>query len=115
VIGNIEGVAAPRRCNCLVWAIFRLCTRGGYLAMRRSFLSPAIPHLLWSRDLKVWFGYTALNPNYEGPLYAAAWFRGHVVIGDSAAVAEHARIVLAARVKLAGEVAVRLAVLRAGP
>lgn len=41
---------APRKSNCLVFALGRLWRRGGYLIMRRSRWG-WFPHFLWAESL----------------------------------------------------------------
>jgi hypothetical protein len=92
---RIDGLKAPLRANCLVWGVVRLWTHGGYLAMRKSFFSPAVAHVMGSRDMITWWGYSALSGAPKGWWFMAAWFHGHVVMGDGEAVAEHTRVLRA--------------------
>lgn len=85
-------INAPKRCNCIVWAGRRFIAHGGYLAFRKSFLYPFIPHVFWSRNMKVWWGYSILP---EEKQVKWIWFRGHLVVGDFDAV--HAHMLMIAR------------------
>lgn len=68
------------RSNCLFWALWRLATEGGYIAMRRSQHCRWLPHFIWSRDLKEWHGLVPLNPKHGAvALLFCWWFRGVVV------------------------------------
>jgi hypothetical protein len=107
---RIDGLKAPLRANCLVWGLVRLWTHGGYLAMRKSFFSPAVAHVMWSRDMITWWGYSALSGAPKGWWFMAVWFRGHVVMGDGDAVAEHARVLRARAVFVVAAAAAAAAV-----
>jgi len=50
----------PRISGCWVWATWRFLTRGGYLVIRKSRWGPW-PHFMWSRKLKIFWGYSPIN------------------------------------------------------
>jgi hypothetical protein len=47
--------------NCLFWAVGKLLTQGGYIGMRRSKYGP-VPHFIWSKNLKKWYGFVPKHP-----------------------------------------------------
>jgi hypothetical protein len=52
--------------NCLTWALWRLATRGGYVAFRRTKMRGGWwPHALWSPDLKRWYSFVPLRDDYD--------------------------------------------------
>ena len=70
----------PTRSNCYFWARWQWWRRGGYLVKRRSRFSRAIPHYLWSRDLRTFWSYSPIKP--KRPPWDFLWFRGRVHRGD---------------------------------
>src|ERR1700687_4851083 len=106
---RIAALRAPKRCNCLFWAWARLRRRGrqpahppGYLSWRTSFYSRVCPHVAFSPDQKTCWAYSPIDPPpKQWWEYLLPWrvilFRGQIVLGDAAAVREHARVVLVAR------------------
>jgi hypothetical protein len=73
--------------------------------MRWSFFGNLIMHAFWSRDQKTWWAYCPLAEHVNWYWYdllrlwrwpKILWFKGHIVLGDADAVAEHARIMLIA-------------------
>lgn len=82
---------APKRCDCIVWAMHRFFKRGGYVCFRRSLFSRWVIHVFWSRDQKVWWGYTTEDGPATGPWWQAVWFKGHIVMGDARAIERHVK------------------------
>jgi hypothetical protein len=71
---------APRRSNCLIWAVHRRVTRGGHLTVRRSVgtVIPC-PHVLWYRHPQWQWGY---SPDLAGVIGRYLWcgvFSGSLV------------------------------------
>jgi hypothetical protein len=66
--------------NCLIFALQRWVSRGGYLVVRKSRWGP-FPHFLWSPDLKRVEQYVPAEPKIRGipPLI----FKGYVKHGDN--------------------------------
>jgi hypothetical protein len=69
-----------RYSNCLIWALTKFCTEGGYVSFRRGVqFGGYYCHFLWAKELKgPWYSY-----QYPG-LKRHPWplFRGSVVEGD---------------------------------
>jgi hypothetical protein len=71
--------------NCLTWALWRLATRGGYVAFRRTKMRGGWwPHALWSPDLKRWYSFVPLRdePIFPWLPVPKIFFEGYIVPGD---------------------------------
>lgn len=63
---------APRRCNCLLWAVVQFWCHGGALAVVRSEYGWWC-HFAWSPDEGLtWFNY---SPTWPKAWWAARWWR----------------------------------------
>jgi hypothetical protein len=66
--------------NCLIFALQRWVSRGGYLVVRKSRWGP-FPHFLWSPDLKRVEQYVPAEPNIR--VIPPLIFKGYVKHGDN--------------------------------
>ena len=66
--------------NCLVFALARWVSRGGYLVVRKSRWGP-FPHFLWSPDLKRVEQYVPAEPKKR--VIPPLIFKGYVKHGDN--------------------------------
>jgi hypothetical protein len=62
------------RCNCLVYALRKWFTHGGYVVMRRSRYG-WWPHFLWSPDLLQFFAFVPVKRPHRRWL-PPLWFKG---------------------------------------
>lgn len=60
--------------NCLIWACYRWWTKGGYIAARRSRHFALIPHFMWSRNMRFWWGYVPKHPK------RGMWCLSHAIL-----------------------------------
>lgn len=66
--------------NCLIWAVKKFITEGGYISFRRGVqFGGWYVHFLWAKDLKgPWYSYDAIfDKHFPWPI-----FRGQVVQDD---------------------------------
>jgi hypothetical protein len=50
--------------NCIIFAVWRVIRRGGYIVVRKSRWG-WWPHVLWSPDLKTFEEYQPIQPNHH--------------------------------------------------
>jgi hypothetical protein len=78
-VTTINKLHSPIFLNCLLWAVHRWSKKGGYVIFRQSHWG-YFPHILWSKDLKVFWSYSPLHPSHRR--LPPPMFRGHIVLGS---------------------------------